>query len=310
MGKRPPPPSFRRALKRVQEKAQAAAIGPGTLLGERYEVLQELGRGAFGVVFRALDRQSQEAVAVKVLHEHMSDDQMRLRMHREAHAMKQLVDTCAVGILDYDHTPAGQQYLVMEYLDGQNLEQLVESYEGRGRRMSLFEVGSVLHPIVETLRVAHERQIIHRDLKPENIFVLRNGATRLLDFGLVKALTLEQMTAAGMIAGSPSFIAPESWAGQPDQLDHRIDVYALGVIVFRLLAGKTPFDQHDDVLQLMMAVTTGERPSLRAFRPQLHASVDQWTQMALAIKPDERFQTVDQLWEGLRYVANQSPDNA
>jgi serine/threonine-protein kinase len=307
----PPPPSFRKILKKAKQRAESAtgAIGPGSVLGERYEVLRELGKGAFGAVYQATDRTTGGSVAVKVLHDHVVSDQVKTRMRREAHAMKQLEDTCAVGIHDFNEMPGGQLYLVMEFLDGQNLQQLIESYDAQGQRMAPHQIGVTLRPIVDTLRVAHERKIIHRDLKPENIFVLREGGangTRLLDFGLVKDLSLEKLTAAGMVAGSPSYIAPESWAGLPDKLDHRIDIYSLGVIVYRILTGTVPFKKSENMLEFIMTVTQAPRPSVVRHRPDLHESVDLWTQKALAIKPEDRFQTVQELWEGLGYVFSQS----
>ena len=305
-----PPSPIRNMLKRAKARADAEPdrFRPGSVVGERYEIIAELGKGGYGVVYRARDRQSGFMVAVKVLHDHVVNEELKLRMHREAHAMGQLAGTCAVAIHDYAATRYGQLYLVMELLEGHNLQELLEAFEQERKRLSPAEIVSILGPIIATLRVAHERGIIHRDLKPENIFVLREAGehrTRLLDFGLVKDLNLAKLTEAGMVAGSPSYIAPESWGGQPDQLDHRIDVYSLGVIVYRILAGQVPFEASTNMFELITAVTSGPRPSLLALRPDLHPGADAWTQRALAVKPEERFQSVQELWDGLAYVLPQ-----
>ena len=304
MPSRKPPWSLRKVLDRARERAAARGDNT-TVLKERYELIQEVGRGAFGAVYQAVDLHSSETVAVKLMHEHAVSDEVKVRMQREARAMAQLAGTWAVGIRVFDETLSGQPFLVMDFLEGHNLKQLLYMNERQGLRMSPRELTRIMRPLIATLSMAHERGIIHRDLKPENIFVLATGgnrATRLLDFGLVKDLSLEKLTAVGMVAGSPSYIAPEAWAGRPDRLDHRIDIYALGVIIFRSLAGKTPFERNDNIQRFIATVTLSPRPSLQALRPELHASIDQWTRQALAREPGRRFQTVQALWEALQQV--------
>jgi serine/threonine-protein kinase len=161
-----------------------------------------------------------------------------------------------------------------------------------------------LDPIVTTLDLAHERGIVHRDLKPSNIYLMdatRGGGVRLLDFGLVKLMGARPLTRQGMVAGSPSYIAPEAWRGNPTTLDHRIDVYSFAVIVFRVIGGRVPFDS-PDLMEKLKMVTTGPRPSLRALRPELPADIDVWVQQALAIDPDYRFARVRAMWHALRHI--------
>ena len=141
-------------------------------------------------------------------------------------------------------------------------------------------------------------------MKPANIFVLVNEEAErrracLMDFGLAKIAGAEALTQVGMIAGSPGYIAPEVWRAQ--QFDHRIDVYSLAAVVFRCLAGKTPF-QAPTHLELFMKVTTAERPKLSAFRPELGKDIDGWVNTALAIKPDDRFPYVPTMWNELLKV--------
>ena len=123
----------------------------------------------------------------------------------------------------------------------------------------------------------------------------------MLDFGLAKVLSASPLTMEGMIAGSPSYIAPEVWRGNPRILDHRIDVYSLGAIVFRALSGSVPFDAPDIIGKFRLA-TSGTRPSLCALRPDLPEDIDPWVVQALAIDPNMRFQRVHGMWVALKAV--------
>jgi serine/threonine-protein kinase len=138
---------------------------------------------------------------------------------------------------------------------------------------------------------------LHRDLKPRNIFVLDKGGVRLLDFGFAKFTRMRSVTQVGMVAGSPSYIAPEIWKGA-EHLDQRIDVYSLAAVVFRALAGTTPFSG-EGMKEVLIKVTTAPRPSLFALRPDLSPRIDDWVQQALAIEPEHRFESVRGMWTAL-----------
>jgi serine/threonine-protein kinase len=189
----------------------------------------------------------------------------------------------------------------MELVDGVDLERYLRQIEAGGGHVPVATLWDLLSPIVATLEVAHARGIVHRDLKPGNIMVLRasgRGPVRLLDFGLAKDLKADPLTLDGTVAGSPSYIAPEAWMGKTELIDHRVDVYALGAIVFRALTGAPPFDGRRPMIELVMEVTRSPRPSLRAARPDLPSGLDAWTAQALAVSPAARFQSVRALWDG------------
>lgn len=305
----PSKPGVPAALQAILRRApKPKVVGPGDVLGA-YQVLDEIGKGGHGVVFRAKHVETGALAAIKVLHEHVASDELNLRMKREAYAMQQLAGTAAAKVFECAATPNGQLYLVMELLEGKDLGQILDDYLAKGAWLPIATMVEILVPIVRTLHVAHERGIIHRDLKPENITVLHPTSTgapaagsagvRLVDFGLVKDLNLAAMTNAGTVAGSPTYIAPEAWSGRPDIIDHRVDVYAFGVMVFRILAGVAPFEPGNDVFDFILMVRSAPRPSLYALRRDLHPSIDGWVQRALAVEPHQRFQSVVELWSAL-----------
>jgi serine/threonine protein kinase len=272
------------------------------VVDNRYELRGVIGKGGHGIVYRALDRESGTEVAVKFLHDSVAiDPQYNIRMLREAQVMAALAGTSAIRVYGLKTTVEGALYLVMELLLGRDLDDYITEFEAGGQRLSLVHLFELLDPIVDTLEAAHTRGIVHRDLKPENIFVLSSGGVRLLDFGLAKVMAASPLTNDGMIAGSPSYIAPEAWRGNPRALDHRIDVYSLGAITYRALAGKVPFAGASLIEKFQLA-TTGERPSLCRERPDLPPDIDAWIAQALAIDPDLRFLRVRGMWNALHAI--------
>jgi serine/threonine-protein kinase len=272
------------------------------IIDQRYELGEVIGRGGHGIVYRATDRESGAEVALKFLHDSVAvDPQYNIRMLREAQVMAALAGTSAIRVYGLRTTADGALYLVMELLKGADLDEHLEQLEASGQRLSIHALFDLLDPIVDTLEAAHARGIVHRDLKPANIFVLHAGGVRLLDFGLAKVLSASPLTNDGMIAGSPSYIAPEVWRGNPRVLDHRIDVYSLGAITFRALSGDVPFAGRSLIEKFQLA-TTGERPTLYAGRPDLPPEIDTWVAQALAIDPDMRFHQVRGMWNALRAV--------
>src|SRR5690606_19738186 len=160
----------------------------------------------------------------------------------EARALGQLRGTCAVGVLDQVYADDGSLGIVTELLVGRPFDEYLRSTEAQGERMPVHLFPYVFEPIATTLDFAHARDIVHRDLKPANIFLSEErGATyaRLLDFGFAKFLRDRQITHLGVIAGSPAYIAPETW--REATIDYRVDLYSFAAVIFRALAGEAPF---------------------------------------------------------------------
>ena len=279
----------------------------GAVIGGRYELRGLLGRGGQSSVYRARDLREGDEVALKILkRQFVTDSDSRERMMREAQALASLHHTAAVSVLDQCWTEDGALVLVTELLHGQDLETVLAAADARGVRVEIDTVRELLQPIADTLQAAHQIGIVHRDLKPANILVIdpaHGGGTRLLDFGFAKFLRARSFTAEGTVAGSPSYIAPEAWSGRTAALDHRMDVYALGAIIYRTLAGHPPF-QADNLADMLVIVTSQDRPSLHAVRPDLPPHIDDWVRAALAIKPEDRFERVRALWRAFLSFAS------
>ncbi|HRI65590.1 MAG TPA: serine/threonine-protein kinase [Polyangium sp.] len=279
----------------------------GHVIDGRYTLLGIIGEGGHGTVFRAADMENAGTfVAVKCLHENLTSQPVFLtRMQREARTMGLLAGTSATEIFAFNQSQTGVFYIVMELCDGQDLESYLVAQEAKGSLLPVKRVLELLSPIVDTIEAAHTRNIVHRDIKPANIFVLTNpsrGGVRLLDFGLAKEVVGGAGgvgTVDGTITGSPSYLAPECWAGKPRLLDHRVDIFALGVVVFRMLGGKLPFGGKK-LVELMLAVARGPRPSLKALRAELPDEIDTWVNKALATAADARYQSVREMWTDLQ----------
>lgn len=264
--------------------------------------MQVVGTGGHGLVYRGLERGSDLEVAVKILHRDLPNlEELEIRMTREHQALQALEGTAATKAYGL-YREEGALCLVLELLRGQDLDHYLADIEEQGRRMEVRTLFEYLTPIMDTLEVAHGKGILHRDLKPGNIFVLGRGGpggVRLLDFGLAWTPESARITAEGVLLGSPSYIAPEVWDGDPTVLDHGVDVYSFGAIVFRALAGRVPFPA-TSLRERLAAVMHAERPSLHALRRDLPVEVDDWVKRALAVRREDRFPNIRTLWSALR----------
>jgi len=206
----------------------------GHLLDGRYEILRKLARGGMATVYLATDRRLTRTVAVKVMHDNLGGDQdFANRFDREARAAARLSHPNVVSVFDQGNDN-GRPYMVMEYVEGSTLRNLIT----REAPMEPQRALDLLIPVVSAVAAAHEAGIIHRDLKPENVLISSRGQIKVADFGLARAITAHTATANGMLIGTVSYIAPELVTH--GHADTRCDVYALGVMLFEMLTGRKP----------------------------------------------------------------------
>ncbi len=230
----------------------SGAIGLGTTLEDRYELVAEVARGAMGDVFEAFDRVEGRKVAVKVLRaEYLADESMRRRFRREAAVLKAIDHPAIVRLLEVGVDSDGVVFLVTEYVEGATLAQRLSKGP-----LGVAEADALVGALCDGLKAVHDHGVLHGDLKPANVVWPERGGPRLVDFGASKILGLDRLTATGEISGTPAYMAPEVLTGKAD-VDHRIDVYGLGVVLYEALSARQPFhDTH--VGRLMMKIDAGD----------------------------------------------------
>ncbi len=266
----------------------------GTVIG-KYRIVGSLGRGATGVVYRALDETLGREVAIKILASEVAESDLMKRFRTEATALAKLNHPGIATI--YELFSSGSDLLmVMEFVAGQTLEQL----SNREGPMAPARAVYLVDGILSALEHAHRAGIIHRDMKPANVMVSQAGGVKIMDFGIARVRGLEHITVDGCLMGTPAYVSPEHVRGE--QVDERADLYAVGVILYRLLTGKLPFNADSTVVMLQKHVS--ESPTaLRAHRADLPPWCESIVQRAMAKVPAKRFQTASEFKTALRRAA-------
>ena len=245
-----------------------------------------MGTGGMSSVFRAHDTLLERRVALKVLHEHVARDAEQVeRFKREARSVAQLSHPNIVTVIDRGERD-GDQYIVFEYVEGENLKQLVVREGPLPVRQAL----EVAIEVGRALGFAHQQGLVHRDVKPQNVLLPASGGAKVTDFGIARAVDLAGITKSGSIVGTSHYIAPEQATGRP--VDERTDVYSLGAVLFELLTGEVPFPGESFVAVALRHVNEPP-PSPATRRPDLSPRLDAAVRRALAKDPDERFPSMN-----------------
>ena len=258
----------------------------GDVLSDRYELEELIGTGGMSSVFRAHDRLLDRKVALKVLHQHYTDDEEYVeRFRREARAVATLSHPNIVTVIDRGEHEK-RQFIVFEYVEGENLKQLIER-RGPAPVSTALEVAM---QIARGLSFAHQQGLIHRDVKPQNVLMNGDGQAKVTDFGIARSLDVKQgMTQTGTVLGTSDYIAPEQAQGQ--RVDEHTDVYSLGVVLYELLLNEVPFPGENFVAIAMRHINE-EPPSIRDKRPEVPPRVEAAVHRAMAKDPEARFQTM------------------
>ena len=270
----------------------------------KYEILGELGRGAMGIVYRAADPFIKRVVAIKSLHvaQTLSPAQTREvqeRFLREAQTAGNLDHPNILKIYDVGKNPEdGVPYIVMEYVKGVNLEDVMKR-----QRIHPNQILHIVEQIVSALDEAHAKGIVHRDIKPANILLKENGDVKIADFGIARIASSE-LTQDYRYLGTPSYMAPEQIQGRAP--DGRADLFSLGVLCYRLLSGRKPFDG-ENVMSISYKIVHEDPPPLAGTVENLSPEIDLVIGKILAKNPDERYQTGKEFLESFREAMSQPP---
>ena len=276
----------------------------GRLLVGRYRMLRRVGTGGFGAVYEAEDTKIHKRVAVKVLaRDLVGDASMVSRFHKEAEAASKVGHENIIDITDFDRSSDGHYFLVMEFLDGVDLGAIIRN----GEKISLSRVLGIMIQVCRGLNMAHEMGIVHRDLKPGNIFLTTRGSiadfVKLLDFGITKFTEIDddgsRLTRTGQIIGTPMYMSPEQALGE-EEIDHRADIYSLGVILYELVTGQPPFTAVNYLGIIAQHASDPPTPPSKV-RPDLAipSEVEAIILKALAKRPDDRYPSLVEMEEAL-----------
>src|SRR5512138_3706320 len=267
----------------------------GTTLG-KYRILEPLGRGGMAQVYKAYHPQLDRYVAVKILRSDLVESKEFLKRFRhEAHAVSGLRHANVVQVFDFDMQD-DYYYMVMELLEGDTLRTLLNNYRVRNQRMPLAEVVRILKDVLSGLAYAHGEGIIHRDLKPANIMLTKKGQAVITDFGIAQIVGNTQHTVSGALMGTLNYMAPEQ--GLKGICDRRTDIYSLGIVLYEMLTGYTPFDA-DTPLAILMKHLNDPLPLPTQVDPALPRSLEAIVLKALAKDPDDRYQSADEMSKAL-----------
>ena len=278
----------------------------GDLIDQKYRLLKMIGEGGMGVVFEAEHIRTGGRVAIKFLSQDAAlDDSAVRRFQLEAKAAAGIGHEGIVNVHDIGFSDSGEHYLVMELLRGRSLGEVLDE---RGQ-LEVDEVAAILCQVLSALSAAHEAGIVHRDMKPDNVFLIETGApvpgVKLLDFGISRTVTTDsnvetktfRLTQAGTVLGTPYYMSSEQAEGRRD-IDHRTDLYAVGVILYEALTGHLPF-KGSSYNELLAAVLTRDPAPPRQFRPDLPEALEAVIERSLDKDRERRYQSAAELFSAL-----------
>ena len=277
---------------------------PGALIGGRYRLGERLGRGGMAEVYKAHQESLDRHVAIKFMHAFLAEDpQFQQRFQREARSVAALHHPNIVQVIDFDWAE-GAAYMVMEFIDGVTLDSRLAELAERKERLPLADAVRIVRDAAHALSYAHARDIVHRDIKPANIMLERQGRVILTDFGLARLMSASRFTTSGAIMGTPAYMAPEQALGQAG--DKRVDIYALGVLLYELVTGQLPFEA-DSAIALILMHLNQTPPLPRTLNPDLPEGLEQVILKAMSKRPETRIQSADELAAHLNFFL--SPTN-
>jgi serine/threonine protein kinase/Flp pilus assembly protein TadD len=278
----------------------AKGLTTGTTFASRYEVIGELGKGGMGRVYRALDKEINEEVALKLLKPEIASDESTVeRFRNELKFARKIAhkNVCKMyHIAKEEETP----YITMEYVPGEDLKSLVK----RKGKLAEEEAISIAKQACEGLVEAHELGVVHRDLKPQNIMIDEKGRVRIMDFGIARSVEAPGVTVTGMMIGTPDYISPEQAEGE--EADQRSDIYSLGVVLFELVTGRVPF-KGDTALSVALKHKSKIPPDPKKLNPEVSEDMSRLILICMEKERERRYQTAEELLSELDKIEKGIP---
>jgi serine/threonine-protein kinase len=282
----------------------------GTVLEAKYEITRKLGQGGMGAVYEATHKLIGKRVAVKVLlDKYAQKDQIVARLQQEARLASSIGHANIIDITDIGQTKDGRMFVVMEFLEGESLGALI----ARSGRIEQQRALRIAKQIASALGAAHKKGIVHRDVKPENVFLLKRNDqdyVKVVDFGISKSLRpvdgsdSPRLTQTGMVLGTPLYMSPEQARGD-EQLDHRIDIYALGVIMYEMVTGEVPY-RGSNYLNVLSQVLSEEPAPPSQVNKEVGPDLEAVIEKALEKDRDHRYQTMEEMAADLETLMSDS----
>lgn len=274
-------------------------ITKGYKINDRYEIIKTIGEGGMANVYLAYDIILERKVAVKVLRGDLATDEKFVRrFQREALSASSLSHPNIVEVYDVGED-TGNYYIVMEYIEGKHLKQLLK----RRGTLTLREVIDIMLQITDGIGAAHESYIIHRDIKPQNIMILQNGLVKITDFGIAMALNGTQLTQTNSVMGSVHYLPPEQASGKGSTIQS--DVYSMGILMYELLSGTLPY-KGDNAVEIALKHLKEPLPSLREINPDIPQSIVNIILKSAAKNPKNRYIDAREMHEDLKTCLNES----
>jgi len=276
-------------------------LNPGNTFAERYHIIEKLGKGGMGTVYKARDINIDENVALKILNPEIASDEQTIQRFRNELKLTRKIshrNICRVYDLS-DHK--GIHYISMEYVSGEDLKSLIH----RIGQLTVSKAVIIARQVCEGLAEAHRLGVIHRDLKPQNVMIDKDGNAKIMDFGIARSVKSKGITEKGVIVGTPEYMSPEQVEGE--EVDKRSDIYSLGIILYELLTGKLPFEGKTP---LSVAVKQKSEMPLnpRRINSQIPEEISRLILKCLQKKADQRYQDVNELLREIRNIEKQLPE--
>src|SRR4029079_1021596 len=285
----------------------------GTVLGDAYEIIRPIGIGGMGSIYEAAQVRTRKRVAIKMMSKELAAHPEALaRFRREVKVTTELAHPHIIEVLDFGASPTGEPYLVMEYLDGEDLEQRLE----RVGRLQPRTAAEIIKQLASALAVAHAEGIVHRDLKPGNVFLLRMPGdalfVKVVDFGISKVLkaATTKLTMARAVVGTPEFMSPEQAAGRVDLIDHRSDQWALACLTWHMLSGRLSFWKPDVSGILNQVIQDDPTPLAPEFAGLIPREVDKVLRRVFSKKREDRFPTINAFARAFEAASSGAPVRA